>query len=326
MPPFKRSLPKPRVVKKRLADGSIKVYRYEKRKPVSRHAEDSIGALTIAYRLSPEWLGLAESTRSTYSVYLKDVERLQGMPVKAITRRQIIELRNTIAARRGNGASTGFLRSASALFTWAIDNDWIEHSPANRVKPIPGGHLPSWTWEQAQHAMTHLPEPYRRAVVLAVYIGQRRGDLAALQWSDIAGNQIRLTQQKTKTKLVIPVHPALGAELAAWRKDAPSPFILTSDRGKPWSGQNLSHMLPQALEKIGLPPLGIHGCRKLAAARLAEAGASMHEIAAVTGHKSLSMIQLYTASADQERMASAAVARLPGQTADKPATALKTRR
>jgi hypothetical protein len=43
---------------------------------------------------------------------------------------------------------------------------------------------------------------------------------------------------------------------------------------------------------------------------LAEAGCSAHEIAAITGHRSLALVSLYTASADQERMATAAIVRL----------------
>ena len=52
----------------------------------------------------------------------------------------------------------------------------------------------------------------------------------------------------------------------------------------------------------------------MAAAELADAGCSVHEIAAITGHQSLSMVQLYTRSADQERLASAAIVRLSEQT------------
>jgi site-specific recombinase XerC len=79
-------------------------------------------------------------------------------------------------------------------------------------------------------------------------------------------------------------------------------------RGKP---EDLSHALPKALVKIGLADdMNVHGLRKLAAAELADAGCSMHEIAAITGHRSLSMVQLYTRSADQERLASAAIVRL----------------
>lgn len=312
MPPFKRSSPKTRVVKKQLADGTIKEYRYDRRvAKVSKLAPDTIGALTIAFRQSSEWHGYAEATRRSYSVYLKDIERLQDQPVASITRRSLMDMRDAIAVKRGNGASTGFLRVVSSLFTWAVEREWIAHSPAFRVKFLPGGHLTAWTWQQAEFAMANLPEPYRRLVVLATYTGQRRGDLITLPWSAISQNQIRLTQQKTNVFLVLPIHPALRLELDEWRRTTSSTIILTSHHGIPWQPENLSHMLPIALKRIGLPPLGVHGLRKLAATRLAEAGASMHEIASVTGHKTLSMIQLYTASVDQERMASAAIARLP---------------
>jgi integrase len=56
--------------------------------------------------------------------------------------------------------------------------------------------------------------------------------------------------------------------------------------------------------------LNVHGLRKLAAASLAECGCSANEIAAITGHDKLAMVELYTASAEQERLAEAAVRRL----------------
>ena len=50
-----------------------------------------------------------------------------------------------------------------------------------------------------------------------------------------------------------------------------------------------------------------HGLRKAAARRLAEAGCTMHEIAAITGHARLSEIQRYTKAADQKRLALSAI-------------------
>ncbi|GBQ28091.1 hypothetical protein AA12717_2865 [Gluconacetobacter sacchari DSM 12717] len=55
--------------------------------------------------------------------------------------------------------------------------------------------------------------------------------------------------------------------------------------------------------------------RKAAAKRLAELGCSIHEIAAVTGHRSLKEVQRYTLGADQKRLAQSALARL--QAADR---------
>jgi integrase len=70
--------------------------------------------------------------------------------------------------------------------------------------------------------------------------------------------------------------------------------------------------MAKGLKKIGLPAgLNVHGLRKAAARRLAEAGCTVHEIASITGHRSLQMVQHYTTSADQQRLAGAAVARLP---------------
>lgn len=156
-------------------------------------------------------------------------------------------------------------------------------------------------------------------VILALYTGQRRGDLVALRWSAYDGKAIRLKQNKTGVSLAIPVHPELRAELDAWRKGASATQILTKADGRPWGALELSQKLPRALRAIGLPPgLNVHGLRKLAAARLADAGCTVHEIAAITGHKSLGMVQLYTASADQERLAEAAILRLgkrPGKAA-----------
>ena len=81
--------------------------------------------------------------------------------------------------------------------------------------------------------------------------------------------------------------------------------------GKPWIPVYLSREMAKEVKKLGLPErLNVHGLRKLAATRLANAGCSTHEIAAITGHKTLGMIAHYTASADQERMAKTAVARL----------------
>jgi integrase len=62
------------------------------------------------------------------------------------------------------------------------------------------------------------------------------------------------------------------------------------------------------LELAGLP-LGIsaHGLRKAMCRRLAEAGCSANQIAAISGHATLREVGRYTKAADQRRMAKAAM-------------------
>ena len=47
----------------------------------------------------------------------------------------------------------------------------------------------------------------------------------------------------------------------------------------------------------------MHGLRKAAARRLVEAGCTTHEIASITGHKTLSEIERYTREAERARLA-----------------------
>ena len=299
-----------RVVRKRMADGTVKEYRYgpHQARP-GRYVDGSLAALIIAYKRSPEWLGLAEASRRTYQVYLRVLEASPHTPVAAITRKHILGLRDVIAMQRGNGASTGFLRAASALFNWALDREWITHTPMHRVKKLDGGTLPAWTEDQAVEALRRLPEHLRRVVVLAWHTGQRRGDLVRLRWSDYDGHAIRLTQQKTGAAMVLPVPAELRVELDAWKREARSVTILADSKGKPWDATYLSSAMGRALARIGMPGLNVHGLRKLRAAELADAGATTHEIAAITGHRTLGMVAHYTRSADQQRLAVAAVNR-----------------
>lgn len=186
------------------------------------------------------------------------------------------------------------------LIAYQRSPEWLAKKP-----------LRAWTAAEADHAQAMLPEHLRRVVVLARYTAQRRGDLIALRWSDYDNGALRLRQEKTGAELRIPVLSALRAELGAWKACAQSVFILTNVRGRPWRAEHLSHEMRKGLARIGLPDdLNVHGLRKLGAASLAEAGCSTHEIAAITGHKTLGMVQFYTASADRERLATAAVVKM----------------
>jgi Phage integrase family len=69
-------------------------------------------------------------------------------------------------------------------------------------------------------------------------------------------------------------------------------------------------MISNAIRAAGLPKrCKAHGLRKAAARRLAEAGCSVSEIAAITGHKTLAEVERYTRPADQERLARQAMER-----------------
>lgn len=307
---------KERVVRRRLADGTVKEYRYGRDTPKTlRVAPGSVDAMISAYHRSPEWTSLKPATQKNYGYYLRHLDTIGYVPATAVRRRLVLTLRDTIAAERGAGAANVFMRVTATLFRWARDRDWIEHSPIDRIRQLQGGHLLAWTEAEADQATVELPDELARVVTLARYTGQRRGDLINMTWRAYDGRSIRVQQEKgrdadSRPPIVIPVHPTLKTALDSWTRTEFG-YILTSSSGLRWTRNHLTHEMRAAVDALGMRKgLNVHGLRKLAATALAEAGCSTHEIAAVTGHRSLAMVQLYTAAASQERMAEAAIVRL----------------
>lgn len=308
-----------KVVRRRLADGTVREYRYPRARAAKAAAPrilpGSLDAMLEAWRRSPEWADLAASTQTNYGIYLRDLYRLGRSPAAAVRRKDVIGLRNAIAATRGRGAATGFVRAVSAAYAWGMDNDHVESNPAHRIKPLKRGVLPTWTEEVLAHALATLPEAYRRAVLLAVHTLQRRGDLLALPWAAYDGRTLRLTQQKTGEPVIIPVHRELKPQLDRWHAewiaaDRPRTTILAAPSGRPWTAPHFTRELGKLVKEMGLGRFTPHGLRKLGAVRLAEAGCTAHQIAALGGWRSLSMVQHYTKAAAQEEMATAAIIRL----------------
>lgn len=321
-----------RAVTKRRADGTIAVYYYhritktrlpppddpafrkafaEAHPKYGRYAPGTVGKLLTDYRQSPEWRDKAPMTQRRQLQYLYPLELVHHVPVSEITRAWVMEVRDKIAATRGNAAANAFAKITRTVFSWARDRGRIEYSPLDRIKSLKGGHLPAWTEEQFEYALPQLPEHLRRVLILGRYTGQRRGDLCRMTWADYDGHAIRVKQQKTGEELTIPIHTALKTELDQWKREATSTRILTSRRGFPWIDTHVSTELTQWVKTLKLPRgLNVHGLRKLAAASLAEAGCSTKEIAAITGHRTLSMVELYTASAERKQLAEAAILKL----------------
>jgi hypothetical protein len=151
-----------RVVRRKLADGSIRVYRYPAYAPKRRlltHKPRTLGALIEAWQRSPEWNGLSDKTKWNRLHYLRPLRKLLQQTLDNIERKHIIAIRNEIAngGYKGGGdpapaAANEFVATVGAMFSWGLDAGIATVHPALRIKPIKGGHLPHWTLELAELA------------------------------------------------------------------------------------------------------------------------------------------------------------------------------
>ena len=119
---------------------------------------------------------------------------------------------------------------------------------------------------------------------------------------------IRVVQGKTGEELWIPEHRELAAELA--RGETGHMSLLTTSQGKAFDPVYFGAWFADAIEGAGLPEdCVLHGLRKAAARRLAEAGCTTEEIKAITGQGDR-MVAHYTKDANQRKLASAAILKL----------------
>jgi integrase len=148
--------------------------------------------------------------------------------------------------------------------------------------------------------------------MLALYTGQRQSDVLGMTWGDVQSGVIKVKQDKTGQHVDVPVHPDLAAYLTTLER-RPGRIALNS-QGKPWaSGFKASWQK----FKDGVPKMEgyvFHGLRHTAASRLYEAGCSVEEIMAITGHTTESMVRRYTKRARRAERARAAIIKLTENT------------
>src|SRR4029077_13792798 len=113
-----------------------------------------------------------------------------------------------------------------------------------------------------------------------------------------------------RTWLDIPLHPRLRTIIDAAVPDDQLTFLITKT-GKSFSADDLGHQFQRWCRDAGLPAdCHFHGLRYSAAKTLAEAGCSTHQIASITGHKTLGMAQKYSKGVEQRRLATEAMTKL----------------
>ncbi len=268
----------------------------------------SLVDLIAQYTGAPEFRQLSERTRHKYTRYLDLLAEIWGShPIGSIERKHVLRLRDTYADTPSMASKlVSLLRIVMAF---AIERDYRRDNPARDVKSLPHGEgHATWPDEAVDRFLAVAPPMMALALKIALYTGQREGDVLEMSWHDYNGQSIKVVQNKTGAKLSIPVAAKLREALDA--QDPVSPIILTTATGRPFGDSNFRGQFGRAMKAAGLSGLTFHGLRYTAAARLAEAGCSLKEIAAITGHRSLAMIAKYTRGADQERLAGAAIVKL----------------
>lgn len=275
------------------------------------YAAGTFAALISDYKISPEWNGLSEGTRREWSALLERINAAWGqLSVKGIETRHVLALRDkwsSTPARTNN-----MLRALSSMLSWSVPRGWTKVNVALEVKKLKGGvgYAP-WPWQAIGLFRSNARPEMARAALLALYTGQRQGDVLHMEWGHIEGElmSVEVVQRKTKKQLWIPVHRELKVILS--EIGGGTGRVLLDHKGQSWDEERFRAAWQREMNRSEFAALRqrglvFHGLRKSAVVMLLEAGATDAEVAAVTG-QSREMVEHYARQVNQKKLAAAAV-------------------
>jgi integrase len=252
---------------------------------------------------------LALTTQRDRRLILDRFREEHGEKTFAKLERRHVEMMIAAKARTPH-AARNLLKALRAVSAVAIRAGLRDDDPTTgiRVKVRKTGGWRTWIEDEISQFETRWPigSRERLAFALLLYTGQRRGDIVRLGRQHVRVGLLTLRQDKTGAGIAIPIHRELEAILTASATGQLT--FLTTVTGRPFAPGAFTNWFGDACRAAGLPiGLSAHGLRKAMCRRLAEAGCSTNEIAAVSGHLTLKEIERYTKAADRQRMAKAAI-------------------
>jgi len=277
---------------------------------VKRSPAGSLSAAIASYYRSVAFLSLAPSSQQARRNILERIRVEHGAKaVAALQRSHVQAMVSTRAATPG--AAQNFLKALRGVLQHCVVEGVCTEDPTLGVRSVKIRSAGIYTWTEADIATFEARHPIgtraRLALGLLLYTAQRRSDVVRMGRQHVTGGTLHVRQRKTGATLAIPV----TAELQIILDATPSEHLtfLTSSYGRPFTPTGFSTWFRKRCDEAKLPRCSAHGLRKAACRRLAEAGCSANEIAAISGHASLREVERYTKAADQARMARNALGR-----------------
>lgn len=241
-------------------------------------------------------------------------DELGSRPLGSITASTIAEVRDRLATEkvRGDKLRSGStinrrITALSAVMTVAVkEYGWLPKNPIPNVSRMPDSKgrerfLSDDERKDLVAACKASDMPLLLPLVqLALATGARRGELLALTWADVNLEQrrVRFTDTKNGDNRTVPLAAPAVETLRAWGKDRLKVGPVFPE------GTNLIQKAWQkAREDAGLPDVRFHDLRHSAASYLAMSGASLMDIAAILGHKTLAMVKRYSHLSEQHTTA-----------------------
>ena len=226
-----------------------------------RSAHGFVSGLITDFKASPDWSGLADSTRKQWADHLDRIRDVFGDTSLAAMQqrgsRKLIKAWHqgmSSTPRAANIALTVLVR----LFEFGVDEEDMARNPAlniSRLDEGPGRADIIWTDEEFARLIAECKPHMARALRLAWLTGLRREDLVRLRWDqvDMAGSMIRRPTLKSRRKRTAYIE--IGSELRALLEEMPKTavqVVTRADGGSFTSAESFSKALKRPMDRANV--------------------------------------------------------------------------
>ena len=285
------------------SEAFLREYWHLRRGQPSAGSRTTWDQLIASYYQSSKYKRLSKGTAANYRRHCEAIREKNGArDVRSFRRKHAIKARDALQDTWSKANER--VAVLSILMRHAVDLEWIDRNPVVNVEKLTGGEYEPWPEDKlkAFEAACAVSSVERIVYELAIGTGQRLGDCISMKWDDFDGEYMKVVQEKTSAKVQVYCPTRLQRFLETVPRSGA--HILAKNRTQHMGKRQVQKKVEAIREAIGVlsgtSRLVPHGWRYTAATQLADAGVDMRDIQAVTGHKTLSMVQKYTAQANQK--------------------------
>ena len=222
--------------------------------------------------------------------------------VASLTRREIIDVCDSIVAAGTPHAAVNHLRHLKMLFNWAASRDLVANNPCVGVKPparsverdrVLNDQEISAVWNASFQLTTPFAEMYR----MFLLTGQRRSEVSTMRWNEVAGSLWTIPREKVKKDRAhsVPLSKtaqALLGSLSSLPRIADHGFVFSTTGGA--SASSNFCKTKRELDKLsGVTGWTIHDIRRTVRSKLAELGVPREVARKILNHESDKVDRIY---------------------------------
>jgi integrase len=257
-------------------------------------ASETVGALVDEYldARASEWR--PNSLRQVRRHLLRYAKPLHGLPITAVSQRNVADLLDKIAKNSGEVSANRLRASLETFVAWVI----------RKGIRLPEGNVVSYTGKRKERSRSRVlsdaelkavwhacdDTDHGHIVRLLLLTGQRAAEIGSLRWDEVHGDHIALPGMRTKNSRahVIPLSAPAKAILDG-RHILGRAFVFGRDDSAGFKGWGISKQrLDERAAKANgsMVPWVVHDLRRTCATGMIDLGIQPHIVEAVLNHVS----------------------------------------